>query len=91
LQIQQLQSQQYNFYYAREIPNKPPPPYTPPGDASLEDKASGEVPNSREQVLPFVLAVAEKFYHARVAGRDFESVQPPLDDSQDAHVASYKK
>lgn len=96
MQIQQLQSQQLNFYYGREIPNKPPPPYTPPSETSLsqeEDKSAASVPNTKEEVLPFMLAVTEKFYHARMAGRELDSVQPPISDDQDEieHVTVYKK
>ncbi|CAB3364045.1 Hypothetical predicted protein [Cloeon dipterum] len=85
-EIQLLQSQQYSCY-VREIPNKPPPPYTPPKDTSRshdeESLPAVSLPNTKEEILPYVLSAAEKFYHARLAGRDFDSVQPPMTDGED--------
>lgn len=79
-QIQQLQAQQYPYYYVREIPNKPPPPYTPPGESPKSPEEAppvpGAVPASREQILPLVSRATETLYHARLAGRELESVQP---------------
>ncbi|GLH00829.1 Protein of unknown function, partial [Gryllus bimaculatus] len=52
-QIRQLQQaqEQVPFFYVREIPNKPPPPYTPPGQARAAAVAAavsvaGEAPGA---------------------------------------------
>ncbi|KAF4517765.1 hypothetical protein B566_EDAN002970 [Ephemera danica] len=97
-EIEQLQAQQYPYYYVREIPNKPPPPYTPPGEIPKSpdeaEEIPGAVPSSKEQVLPLVSRAVETLYHARLAGRDLETVQaawtPGAEEESEACVA-YKQ
>ncbi|XP_059470361.1 centrosome-associated protein 350-like isoform X2 [Neocloeon triangulifer] len=85
-EIQLLQSQQFSYCYVREIPNKPPPPYTPPGETPRsqdDDSLSVAVPNTKEEILPLVLTATERFYHARLAGRDLGAVQPLVTENED--------
>lgn len=98
-QIEQLQAQQYPYYYVREIPNKPPPPYTPPGESPKSpdeaEQVPGAVPSKKEQVLPLVLRAVETLYHARLAGRDLETVQPswepPGEEPDNEACTTYKR
>lgn len=58
--------------YQRRIPNKPPPPYSPPKDgfmSRLFSEASWKVPNTEAEVLAFVQKAATTIYAAVMQGR----------------------
>ncbi|KAG8237791.1 hypothetical protein J437_LFUL015068 [Ladona fulva] len=97
LQLAQAKEQQqkqypYNFYI-REIPNKPPPPYTPPEEtprisASFAGPTSplgtvrdsspkAAIPTDQEEIANFVRTAAGKFYDAWSLGERLDSVVPP--------------
>ncbi|KAL0280288.1 UNVERIFIED_CONTAM: hypothetical protein PYX00_001629 [Menopon gallinae] len=88
-EIQQLQAQQEQvlYYYLRQIPNKPPPPYTPPGTTTAERLTS-------EAEITAVMSAAVRFLTDEMnAGKDVGDVQPPgvffgANDSE--HVKCYK-
>ncbi|XP_075230265.1 uncharacterized protein LOC142329480 [Lycorma delicatula] len=67
-----------SYYYVREIPNKPPPPYTPPGQACI--------PTNHQDILAIVYTTTDYLYSAHSQGNDLSKLQPPnkllaLDDS----------
>ncbi|KAK9499709.1 hypothetical protein O3M35_002704 [Rhynocoris fuscipes] len=78
LRLQQLQIEQeieeleqaqetVPYYYVREIPNKPPPPYTPPG----------RVAPTAEETLARVKEAASMLWDIEESGGDIASLQLP--------------
>lgn len=89
-QLQQQQAQvqeQIPYYYVREIPNKPPPPYTPPGQAprllssatslsaAVEEVRS--VCSDRPVILKAVALAVDLLYEAKSQGLKIESQEAP--------------
>lgn len=72
-------------FYVREIPNKPPPPYTPPGGSRLlTPRASptlppAVVPSNVEELTAFTEKATVLIFNAKNAGEDIMSLQPPLE------------
>lgn len=94
MQIEQLQQQQAQvqeqipYYYVREIPNKPPPPYTPPGQAPRVLSSSTPplttsvdevraVCTDRPVILEAITAAVDLLYYARSEGLDLSSQEAP--------------
>ena len=93
MQIEQLQQQQAQvqeqipYYYVREIPNKPPPPYTPPGQAPRVLSSSTSLTSSvdelravctdRPVILEAIAAAVNLLYDAHSQGLDLPSQEAP--------------
>lgn len=68
-------------YYVREIPNKPPPPYTPPEDGRLPCLGSSSltsvIPTNVEELTLFTEKATTLIYNAKLAGDDIASLEAP--------------
>jgi hypothetical protein len=62
LQIQELEQaqEQVPYFYIREIPNKPPPPYTPPGQTTRSPAAPCKLDLTTEEEPHFIPFTAEE-------------------------------
>ncbi|XP_033226726.1 uncharacterized protein LOC117179148 [Belonocnema kinseyi] len=82
LEIKILEAEEVS-YYVREIPNKPPPPYTPPGAGMVA--ASHSSPSRPPEVIPSnvddLTAFTEKatsfIFNVKKCGEDFGSLEAP--------------
>ncbi|XP_074115478.1 uncharacterized protein LOC141538084 isoform X2 [Cotesia typhae] len=81
LQIKQLEAEEVS-YYVREIPNKPPPPYTPPGIGSLSPESSPTlplaiVPTNIDELTAFTEKATVIIFNAQQSGKDVMSLEVP--------------
>ncbi|KYN07297.1 hypothetical protein ALC62_01499 [Cyphomyrmex costatus] len=80
LEIKKLEAEEVS-YYVREIPNKPPPPYTPPGrlSASLGSPSliTAVIPSNVEELTLFTEKATALIYNAKLAGEDIASLEAP--------------
>lgn len=92
-QIEELQAQQHipPYIYLREIPNKPPPPYTPPADQS------SKIPTSEVELQEFVSSTIEYVCEELHKGIDIDAIKelPDLQFSKknknNREVSTYKR
>lgn len=81
-QIKKLEAEEVS-YYVREIPNKPPPPYTPPGDGRLSASlgspslVTAVIPSNVEELTSFTEKATTLIYNAKLAGEDIASLEAP--------------
>ncbi|KAK9752932.1 hypothetical protein QE152_g3793 [Popillia japonica] len=64
-QLEQQQKEHIPYIYMREIPNKPPPPYTPP---TSQVHVSTVLPSSVEQLQSMTSIISDKLFKAYVNG-----------------------
>ncbi|XP_024881871.1 centrosome-associated protein 350-like isoform X1 [Temnothorax curvispinosus] len=82
LEIKKLEAEEVS-YYVREIPNKPPPPYTPPGDGRLSASLSSPslvtavIPSNVEELTSFTEKATTLIYKAKLAGEDIANLEAP--------------
>ncbi|KAL0109434.1 hypothetical protein PUN28_014479 [Cardiocondyla obscurior] len=82
LEIKKLEAEEES-YYVREIPNKPPPPYTPPGDGRLSTSlgspslVAAVIPSNVEELTSFTEKATTLIYNAKLAGEDVASLETP--------------
>ncbi|RLU25479.1 hypothetical protein DMN91_001635 [Ooceraea biroi] len=82
LEIKKLEAEEVS-YYVREIPNKPPPPYTPPGDGRLSTSlgspslVTAVIPSNVEELTSFTEKATALIYNAKLAGEDIASLEAP--------------
>ncbi|XP_012229219.2 LOW QUALITY PROTEIN: fap1 adhesin [Linepithema humile] len=82
LEIKKLEAEEVS-YYVREIPNKPPPPYTPPGDSRLPSSlgspslVTAVTPTNVEELTLFTEKATTLIYNAKLAGDDIASLEAP--------------
>ncbi|XP_039286056.1 uncharacterized protein LOC111054655 isoform X2 [Nilaparvata lugens] len=91
-QLQQVQDQIPSYYFLREIPNKPPPPYTPPGQARAK-LAADQIPTERHEILEIVNNLTEYIYTQHSQGKDIHTLTPPknLIAGEDSSQGVYKR
>ncbi|XP_020278337.1 centrosome-associated protein 350-like isoform X2 [Pseudomyrmex gracilis] len=84
LEIKKLEAEEVS-YYVREIPNKPPPPYTPPGDGRLLTSldlvlpVTSVIPSNVEELTAFTERAAALIYAAKLADEDIASLEVPAE------------
>ncbi|KAK0161107.1 hypothetical protein PV327_009620 [Microctonus hyperodae] len=82
LQIKKLEAEEVSFY-VREIPNKPPPPYTPPGVGSLSSPEPSPtlpravVPSNIEELTAFTEHATLIIYNAKQDNIDIMALEAP--------------
>lgn len=83
LEIKKLEAEEVS-YYVREIPNKPPPPYTPPGGSQRVSPSLGSpssppavIPSNIEELTAFTEKVTAIIFRAKEAGEDIMSLEAP--------------
>ncbi|EFN78719.1 golgin subfamily B member 1 [Harpegnathos saltator] len=82
LEIKKLEAEEVS-YYVREIPNKPPPPYTPPEDGRLSSSLGSPslltavIPSNVEELTSFTEKATALIYNAKIAGEDVASLEAP--------------
>ncbi|XP_077258803.1 uncharacterized protein LOC143895507 isoform X1 [Temnothorax americanus] len=82
LEIKKLEAEEVS-YYVREIPNKPPPPYTPPGDGRLSASLSSPslvtavIPSNVEELTSFTEKATTLIYNAKLTGEDIANLEAP--------------
>ncbi|XP_057333522.1 centrosome-associated protein 350-like [Microplitis mediator] len=82
LQIKQLEAEEVS-YYIREIPNKPPPPYTPPSIGSLSSPESSPtlshaiVPTNIDELTAFTEKATVIIFDAKQSGKDIMALEAP--------------
>jgi len=82
--IKKLEAEEVS-YYVREIPNKPPPPYTPPGDNRLSTSLGSPspviavIPSNIEELTSFTEKVTALIYNAKLAGEDIADLEAPAE------------
>jgi hypothetical protein len=103
LQIQELEQaqEQLPYLYIREIPNKPPPPYTPPGQTTTpckQDLTSEDephfIPSTAEELTSLAVEVICHLYNLQATGCDIERAEVPpqfYEDSNAANVSDIKR
>lgn len=70
-------------YYVREIPNKPPPPYTPPGDNRISIAIASPspppavIPSNIEELTAFTEKATALIYKAKQSGQDIMNLEAP--------------
>ena len=70
-------------YYVREIPNKPPPPYTPPGAKRLPGSQSSPspppvvIPSNIDELTIITERATAVLYEAHKRGQDLSQIEPP--------------
>jgi hypothetical protein len=80
-QIKNLEAEE--SYYVREIPNKPPPPYTPPGVVRLSSCQGSPspppaiIPTNVEELTALTDKATDIIYRARESGEDLMSLEAP--------------
>nr|CAD7438352.1 unnamed protein product [Timema bartmani] len=86
--IQQLQQaqEQLPYYFIREIPNKPPPPYTPPGQT-----CGAPVPCGQAQVTTFTRQATEHLHAALMTGEGLAMVELPQHFLGSGHQAVFRR
>jgi hypothetical protein len=76
----------------REIPNKPPPPYTPPGEEKKTEQVDRDlVPKTQQDVLSVVRCATDLLYRAVVEERDLSTVAAPHSPHDTPTVKCYKQ
>ncbi|CAH1986396.1 unnamed protein product [Acanthoscelides obtectus] len=65
---QQQKEQQLPFLFVREIPNKPPPPYTPPSSSPSAPPVQSIVP-TKEEIDEITKYTSKILYKAHLAGK----------------------
>ncbi|XP_046673652.1 centrosome-associated protein 350-like isoform X2 [Homalodisca vitripennis] len=85
-QLEQAQENIPSYYYVREIPNKPPPPYTPPG------QSKEPAPARQEDIESMVTMAVQSLGAVWLRGEDLSTIQPSEQYSS-THVGNhtYKK
>ncbi|KAL6448354.1 hypothetical protein ACFW04_000353 [Cataglyphis niger] len=84
LEIKKLEAEEVSFY-VREIPNKPPPPYTPPGDGRLSASLASPltitavIPSNVEELTSFTEKATTLIYNAKLAGEDIANLEAPIE------------
>ncbi|XP_011264049.2 centrosome-associated protein 350 [Camponotus floridanus] len=84
LEIKKLEAEEVSFY-VREIPNKPPPPYTPPGDGRLSASLGSPsmtpavIPSNVEELTSFTEKATILIYNAKQAGEDIANLEAPVE------------
>ncbi|XP_070154340.1 uncharacterized protein [Polyergus mexicanus] len=84
LEIKKLEAEEVSFY-VREIPNKPPPPYTPPGDGRLSaslgslSTVTAVIPSNVEELTSFTEKATTLIYNAKLAGEDIANLEAPVE------------
>ncbi|XP_072744766.1 uncharacterized protein [Anoplolepis gracilipes] len=84
LEIKKLEAEEVSFY-VREIPNKPPPPYTPPGDGRLPTSlgspsmVTAVIPSNIEELTLFTEKATTLIYNAKLAGEDIATLEAPVE------------
>lgn len=79
-QIKKLEAEEVS-YYVREIPNKPPPPYTPPEDGRLSTSLGSPsllttvIPSNVEELTSFTEKATALIYNAKVDGEDVANLE----------------
>ncbi|XP_034946509.1 centrosome-associated protein 350-like [Chelonus insularis] len=81
LKIKKLEAEEKSFY-VREIPNKPPPPYTPPGIGGLSPESSpilspSIVPTNVEDLTAFTEKATIIIFNAKQFGKDIMKLEAP--------------
>lgn len=79
--IKKLEAEEVS-YYVREIPNKPPPPYTPPGEGRLSLGSlslTAVIPSNVDELTSFTEKATSLIYDAKLAGEDVESLETPAE------------
>nr|XP_031849069.1 centrosome-associated protein 350-like isoform X1 [Nomia melanderi]XP_031849070.1 centrosome-associated protein 350-like isoform X1 [Nomia melanderi] len=83
LEIKKLEAEEVS-YYVREIPNKPPPPYTPPGGGTRISTSLGSpspppavIPSNIEELTAFTEKATALIFRAKEAGDDIMSLEAP--------------
>ncbi|KYM91131.1 hypothetical protein ALC53_01543 [Atta colombica] len=80
LEIKKLEAEEVS-YYVREIPNKPPPPYTPPGRLSTSlgspSLVTAVIPSNVEELTSFTEKATALIYNAKLAGEDIANLEVP--------------
>lgn len=91
-QLEQAQEHIPSYYYVREIPNKPPPPYTPPGQSSSKSKESHEHVPDRQDTEALVTTATQALLAVWRKGESVSAVQPPEPfSSKHSSNAAYKR
>ncbi|XP_046838329.1 uncharacterized protein PF11_0213-like isoform X1 [Vespa crabro] len=81
LEIKKLEAEE--VYYVREIPNKPPPPYTPPGDNRISIAIASPspppavIPSNIEELTAFTEKATALIYKAKQSGQDIMNLEAP--------------
>ncbi|XP_011698591.1 PREDICTED: centrosome-associated protein 350-like isoform X2 [Wasmannia auropunctata] len=79
LEIKKLEAEE--VYYVREIPNKPPPPYTPPGRLSAAlgspSLVTAVIPSNVEELTSFTEKATALIYNAKLTGEDIANLEAP--------------
>ncbi|OAD55138.1 hypothetical protein WN48_05464 [Eufriesea mexicana] len=85
LEIKKLEAEEVS-YYVREIPNKPPPPYTPPGGGTRISTSLGSpspppavIPSNIEELTAFTEKATAIIFKAKEAGEDIMSLEAPIE------------
>ncbi|KAK2584435.1 hypothetical protein KPH14_006815 [Odynerus spinipes] len=82
LEIKKLEAEEVS-YYVREIPNKPPPPYTPPGDNRISIAIASPspppavIPSNIEELTAFTEKATALIYKAKQSGQDIMNLEAP--------------
>ncbi|KAG7203515.1 hypothetical protein KM043_013569 [Ampulex compressa] len=82
LEIKKLEAEEVS-YYVREIPNKPPPPYTPPGGVRIPTSLASPspppavIPSNVEELTAFTEKATALIYKAKQAGEDIMNLGAP--------------
>lgn len=75
--MEQAQENIPSYYYVREIPNKPPPPYTPPGQSASQSKDQLDpVPTRQEDIESLITMATQTLCAAYHKGLNISAVQP---------------
>ena len=82
--ISQIKRIQQESISGRQIPDKPPPPYTPPGSPTVERTPRAPavpkpvekyVPSSREEITDLLAPMARDLYAAKFGGKTAKAVE----------------
>ncbi|KAI4470034.1 centrosome-associated protein [Holotrichia oblita] len=73
-QLEQQQKEHIPYIYMREIPNKPPPPYTPP---TSQIHVSTVLPSSVEQLQCMTSIISDRLFKAYING-NLETATPNI-------------
>ncbi|XP_063983213.1 centrosome-associated protein 350-like [Diachasmimorpha longicaudata] len=97
--IQKLEAVEEVSLYMREIPNKPPPPYTPPGVVRLASPQISPtlppavIPTNVDELTAFTEKATALIYNAKFNEDEIMSLQAPveiLESSKDSNDTSKK-
>ncbi|XP_015117314.1 centrosome-associated protein 350 [Diachasma alloeum] len=95
--IKKLEAVEEVSLYMREIPNKPPPPYTPPGVVRLASPQISPtlppavIPTNVEELTAFTEKATALIYHSKFNEDEIMSLEAPLDileSSKDSNETS---